>query len=543
MSICAFDSVSKMFGGSQLFKDLSFEIQERDHVGLVGANGSGKSTLLKLMSNLETPDKGAVHMKKGTTVGYLAQIPHIDSEWTCREVLESSFAELAQMEARLAYLGDKLASETQEEKLTKYMNEYGSLQDRFLELGGYEKDSKIERVAHGLGIQSLLSLPFQQVSGGEQTKVNLAYILLQNSSLLLLDEPTNHLDISAVEWLEDYLKNYLGTVIIVSHDRYFLDSIATKIIDLEDGEITIYHQNYSGFVKEKEKKLLLEFQQYQEQQKKIKKMKEAIKRLREWANRSNPPSEGLHKRATNMQRALDRMVKVKKPVLERKKINLQFMTDDRSGKEVVQLKDVAKIYNDEFLFHSVDLQLFYNERACIVGDNGTGKSTLLKVLLSEVKQDDGEVKLGSNVKIGYLSQHHSYNHPKMTVLDVFREEVAVTEGEARHILASFLFYGHAVFKRVESLSGGERMRLRLAQLMHSNINFLILDEPTNHLDIDSKEVLESALDDFEGTILAVSHDRYFLNRLFHKTYWLKDYTMQTYGGNYDWAKSKMQQMN
>lgn len=542
MIICAFHSVNKMFAGNIIFNDLSFEINERDRIGLVGSNGSGKTTILKLIANIETADKGSISIKKGNKVGYLSQIPNFNEEWTCRNVLQSAFAEINKMAERLKQLEEQMTVEQDENQMIKCMNEYGLLQDRYLEMGGYEVESQIERVANGLGIQDLLSLSFIQASGGEQTKVSLAFILLQQPDLLLLDEPTNHLDISAVEWLENFVKTYPGTVIIVSHDRYFLDAVVNRIMDVEDGEITVYHQNYSGFVREKEKNLLVEFQQYQEQQKKIKKMKEAIKRLREWANRSNPPSEGLHKRATNMQRALDRLTKLKKPVLDRKKMNLQFEAEDRSGKDVVIMNDIAKIYDDEFLFHSIKLDLKYKERACIVGDNGTGKSTLLKMITSDVLPDGGELKLGSAVKMGYLSQHHSYENTSKTVLDVFREDVAVTEGEARHILAQFLFYGPAVFQRVGGLSGGERMRLRLAQLMHANINFLILDEPTNHLDIDSKEALETALEQFEGTILAVSHDRYFLNKMFHKTFWLENQIITTFDGSYEYAKKKWHEL-
>jgi len=306
-------------------------------------------------------------------------------------------------------------------------------------------------------------------------------MLLQKPDLLLLDEPTNHLDLFAVEWLEQFLKEYNGTVMVISHDRYFLDEVVTKIFDLEDGEIHVYHTNYSRFVEEKEERLLQEFQAYQEQQKKIKKMKEAIKRLREWANQANPPNEGLHKRARSMERALERMEKLKKPILERKQMGLQFEGQERSGKDVVVMKEVSKGFAEHLLFNEANLHVRFQERAAIVGRNGTGKTTLLKLLLEQIEPDAGEIRIGSSVKIGYLSQH-AYGNRKSNVLEAFREYVAVTEGEARHILAKFLFYGPAVFKKVTQLSGGEKMRLRLAQLMYQDINFLILDEPTNGLD-------------------------------------------------------------
>lgn len=365
-------------------------------------------------------------------------------------------------------------------------------------------------------------------------------MLLQKPDLLLLDEPTNHLDLFAVEWLEQFLKEYNGTVMVISHDRYFLDEVVTKIFDLEDGEIHVYHTNYSRFVEEKEERLLQEFQAYQEQQKKIKKMKEAIKRLREWANQANPPNEGLHKRARSMERALERMEKLKKPILERKQMGLQFEGQERSGKDVVVMKEVSKGFAEHLLFNEANLHVRFQERAAIVGRNGTGKTTLLKLLLEQIEPDAGEIRIGSSVKIGYLSQH-AYGNRKSNVLEAFREYVAVTEGEARHILAKFLFYGPAVFKKVTQLSGGEKMRLRLAQLMYQDINFLILDEPTNHLDIESREVLEEALEQYNGTILAVSHDRYFLNKLFEKTYWIDEHKLFEFAGNYAWARQKWEE--
>ena len=363
--------------------------------------------------------------------------------------------------------------------------------------------------------------------------------MLRNPDLLLLDEPTNHLDIMAAEWLAEFLSSYEGTVVIISHDRYFIDEAATKILDMEDGEIELYHANYSGFLKEKEEKLLREFQAYEEQQKKIKKMKEAIKRLRDWANRSNPPSSALHKRATNMERALARMEKLDRPILNRKKMNFELETGARSGKDVLVIKDARKSFGSRELFSGVNLQLKYQDRAAIVGENGSGKTTLLKFIQGELAPDQGEARLGSNVKIGYLSQHMELSSKDGTVLDAFRSEVVMNEGEARNVLAGFLFYGPAVFKKVSQLSGGERMRLRLAQLMHQDLNFLILDEPTNHLDIDSREVLEEALDGFEGTLLAVSHDRFFLNKLFNKIYWLESGELTEIEGNYDRARVKM----
>lgn len=540
MTICSVNNVTKSFGGNIIFENISLEIKNGERVGLVGRNGSGKTTIFQLLTGMESLDAGAIHMKKGTRIGHVAQIPKFDESRTVYEVLSSAFKIEKELEREMRTLEKHMAEEQESSVLQKLMERYGIIQEKFAFLGGYEIEANIMKVANGLQVTELFPRSFLELSGGEQTKVSLAYMLLQKPDLLLLDEPTNHLDLFAVEWLEQFLKEYNGTVMVISHDRYFLDEVVTKIFDLEDGEIHVYHTNYSRFVEEKEERLLQEFQAYQEQQKKIKKMKEAIKRLREWANQANPPNEGLHKRARSMERALERMQKLKKPILERKQMGLQFEGQDRSGKDVVVIKEVSKGFADHPLFNEVNLHVRFQERAAIVGRNGTGKTTLLKLLLEEIEPDAGEIRIGSSVKIGYLSQH-AYGNMKSDVLEAFREYVAVTEGEARHILAKFLFYGPAVFKKVTQLSGGEKMRLRLAQLMYQDINFLILDEPTNHLDIESREVLEEALEQYNGTILAVSHDRYFLNKLFEKTYWIDERKLFEFAGNYAWARQKWEE--
>ncbi|TYS69152.1 ABC-F type ribosomal protection protein [Sutcliffiella horikoshii] len=542
MMICTLNNITKSFAGTMIFENVSMEIQANDRIGLVGRNGSGKTTIFQLISGLEAPDNGAIHIKKGAKIGYLAQIPSYPDGTTGEDVLLSAFRETVELQHKLRSLEKQMADVVEENELSKIMHEYGVLQERYGFMGGYEMDASIQRIANGLKITSLLSQRFSSLSGGEQTKICLGFILLQNPDVLLLDEPTNHLDIFSVEWLEQYLKDYDGTVVAISHDRYFLDEVATKIIDLEDGEIHTYHTNYSGFLKEKEERLLLEFSAFQEQQKKIKKMKEAIKRLKEWANQSNPPNAAMHRRAKSMEKALNRMEKLKRPILERKAMGLQFDATDRSGKDVVIMESVRKSFDTKDLFKNIDLAVYFKERAAIVGQNGTGKSTLLKILLGELEADSGLVKLGSNVKIGYLSQHIKAGNPSQTLIEAFREDISITQEQARHVLAKFLFYGASVFKKVENLSGGEKMRLRLAQLMHQDINLLILDEPTNHLDIDSREVLEEALEEFDGTILAVSHDRYFLNKYFEKTCWLEDGVLVTYEGNYQYARGKREEL-
>ena len=535
--ICTIQEISKMLGGNTIFENLSLSIKTGDKLGVVGRNGSGKTTLFKLIAGIEKPDVGTIYFKKGTKIGYLAQIPTFSEEVTGMDLLNSAFDELIALQAQMKVLENKLAS-AKPDDMEKLLQLYGDIQEEFTNRNGYSMDSEIEKVIQGLQLSNFVHQSFSNLSGGEQTKIMLGKLLLTKPDLLLLDEPTNHLDLFAVEWLEQYLIAYAGTVVLISHDRYFLDQVISKVADIEEGELSLYHGNYSYFMMEKEARLMREFQDYEEQQKKIKKMKEAIKRLRIWANEAVPPNPGLHRQARNMERALERMEKVRKPLIDPKKMNLSFEAAPRSGKEVVVMEEAGKSFGDKMLLQHANLHVYWKDRLAIVGRNGTGKSTILNILRGELPVDSGIARLGSNVRVGFLSQHFEISNPKARLIDVFRSEVNVFEGDARHILAKFMFYGPDVFKRVGDLSGGERMRLRLAQLMHQDINLLMLDEPTNHLDIDSREVLEDALDDFQGTILAVSHDRYFLNKLFPRTAWLDQGQLTTFEGPYEWARAK-----
>ncbi len=540
MMICTIQEISKMLGGNLIFEDLSLAIKTDDKLGIVGRNGTGKTTLFTLIAGIESPDHGSIHFKKGTKIGYLAQIPSYSEEVTGYDVLLMAFEELQLMQGEMKKLEHQMSTSSAIE-MDKLLKTYGDIQEKFTSLDGYSMDTDIEKVIQGLQLPTFVNQPFTSLSGGEQTKIMLGQLLLTKPDLLLLDEPTNHLDLFAVEWLEQYLVAYEGTVVIISHDRFFLDQVVTKVADLEEGELNLYHGNYSSFVIQKEEKLMREFQEYEEQQKKIKKMKEAIKRLRLWANEAVPPNAALHRRARNMERALERMEKVRKPLVDPKKMNLTFDAAPRSGKEVVIMEEVDKAFGNKVLLSKADFYVYWKDRIAIVGRNGTGKSTILKLLRGELSVDSGIARLGSSVKVGFLSQHFEITDPKARLIDVFRSEVNVFEGDARHILAKFMFYGPDVFKRVGDLSGGERMRLRLAQLMHQDVNLLMLDEPTNHLDIDSREVLEEALEDFQGTIVAVSHDRYFLNKLFPRTAWLDNGVLITYEGAYEWAREKWEQ--
>lgn len=528
------EQIQKIMGGNILFENLQLEVNKGEHVAIVGVNGSGKTTLLQLLAGVEVPEKGRIIKSKEATIGYLHQIPHYPQH-AVKEVLEEAFADIYAIKGKMTVLEQEMQSTVTD----KILLQYGQLQEQFMLVGGYEVDAQLAMIANGLGIVDLLEQPFSNLSGGEKTKVMLGQILLKKPSILLLDEPTNHLDVQAIEWLENYVRNFEGIVIVVSHDRQFMNQVAQKIIEIEDGEAFTYNGHYDAFIAQKEAKIEQQFANYEEQQKKIKKMQETIKRLKQWANEANPPNASMHRRAKSMEKALARIERVKKP-LTKKKMNLALTMAERSGKEVVLLQDIDHGF-DKPLLKDSNLAVYFGERLAIVGSNGSGKSTLLKMMLGEIVPNQGVCHIGSNVKFGYLSQQFEHQNPAIRLIDAFRERVAVSEAEARHILARFLFYGYDVFKKVKDLSGGEKMRLRLAQLMHEDINVLILDEPTNHLDIEAREVLEETLESFEGTIIGVSHDRYFLQKIFSKTAWIENQTIQVFEGDYEWARQKRQE--
>ncbi|MEK5430598.1 ABC-F type ribosomal protection protein [Lysinibacillus sp. FSL R7-0073] len=530
------EQIQKIMGGNILFENLQLEVNSGEHVAIVGVNGSGKTTLLQLLSGVDIPDRGRIIKSKDATIGYLHQIPHYPGH-SVKEVLEEAFADIYALKARMTILEQEMQSNVTDKTLWQY----GQVQEQFMLQGGYEVEAQLAMIANGLGIMEMLAQPFSSLSGGEKTKVMLGQILLSQPAILLLDEPTNHLDMQAIEWLEKYVRSFEGIIIVVSHDRHFMNQIAHKVIEIEDGEAFTYTGNYDAFIAQKEAKIEQQFADYEEQQKKIKKMQETIKRLKQWANEANPPNASMHRRAKSMEKALARIERVKKPI-SKKKMNLALTMAERSGKEVVQLQNIYHGYDKPLLIDS-NLAVYFGERLAIVGNNGSGKSTLLKMMLGEIVPNRGVCHVGSNVKIGYLSQQLEHKNPAIRLIDAFRENVAVSEAEARHILARFLFYGYDVFKKVKNLSGGEKMRLRLAQLMHEDINVLILDEPTNHLDIEAREVLEDTLESFEGTIIGVSHDRYFLQKIFSKTAWLKEQTIHVFEGDYEWARQKLEEFS
>ncbi|TFE24555.1 ribosomal protection-like ABC-F family protein [Cohnella luojiensis] len=533
-------NVKKYNGAQLILENVTFELHHGEKAGLVGRNGSGKSTLLRMVSKIDVPDEGLLTIRKEARIGYLEQIPADVAERTVFDVLAMGYRELLACRSAMAELELRMSEPeagNDPDLLNGLLKKYSALQESFERDGGYELDARIDQVANGLRIdREWYGRPYSSLSGGEKTKVGLASQLILRPDLLLLDEPTNHLDLGGVEWLEEFLLKYDGACLIVSHDRYFLDRVVTKIIDLEDGESSIYHTNYTKYLKEKEERLLQEFADYQEQQKKLKKMRETIKQLMEWGKIGG--NGKFFRRAASMQKALDRMEKLKRPAIDRREAEFELKPVDRSGKRVIEFAGVSKRYGEAVVLDRASGMLEYGEKVMLVGHNGSGKTTLLKLILGEEPADEGELMLGSRVDVGYLAQQQYPDNPKQSVLEYFRQEAGMEEGEARSRLAAYLFYGADVFKPVSLLSGGEWTRLRLALLVLRKPNLLILDEPTNHMDIASREALEEALEEFPGTILAVTHDRYLINRLSEKIWELDRGRINVYLGDFDDYKEK-----
>ncbi|SDW89605.1 ATPase components of ABC transporters with duplicated ATPase domains [Paenibacillus sp. PDC88] len=533
-------NIQKYHGANLVLNDVTIEVHEGEKVGLIGANGSGKSTLLSLIARLEKPDKGLLTVKKEARVGYLPQIPAAFEKLTVYEVLSHGFSRLADCRQKMSRMEQQMgdpAVAADPDALERLLHKYAVLQEEYERGGGYEIDASIDQVATGLGIKKLMySRPFDTLSGGEKTRIVLASQLIMKPELLLLDEPTNHLDLEGMEWLEQFLRQYSGACIIVSHDRFFLDRVVTKIVELEDGEASTFLSSYTGYVRMKEERVLQQFAEYQEQQKQVKKMKETIRQLEEWGRIGG--NEKFFKRAASIRKALDRMEQVKRPVLNPKHASFDLGTRDRSGQVVLLFEALCKQFADKQILQNVEGMIEFRDKIALLGTNGSGKSTFFKLLLGDEQADEGYIEWGSGVTIGYLAQQEEMKEPKKTVLEFFREEVGMEEGAARGILAKYMFYGPDVFREIGKLSGGEWSRLRLAVLVNNKPNVLLLDEPTNHLDIASREALEEALEDYQGTVLAISHDRYFINRLAGKVWELHEGALDVYLGNYDYYAEK-----
>ncbi len=479
-------------------------------------------------------DSGIVSIRKNATIGFLAQTPSkLEENFTVEEVLLKDIKEVFKIEEKLRQTEQKMAT-ANEKRLPSILKEYSMLQEKFEQLDGYEIDSKVNKVCNGFKISpDMKKRVFNTLSGGEKTIVNLAALILKNPDILLLDEPTNHLDIDTMEWLENFLINYKGTIIISSHDRYFLDKVVTKTILIDRGTSEVFHGNYSYYLKENEKRIMAEFEDYKNQQKQIDAMKNAIKKLKEWGKIGD--NENFFKRASCIEKRLEKIELLDKPT-KKKEIPLDFKINNRSGKDVLVVKNLKITVGKKVLFENASFNIKYGEKICLMGKNGTGKSTFIKTILNKEKKYDGYIKLGSNVTIGYIPQEIKFKDNNSTVLEVARNYYDGTETHLRSSLAKFLFYGNNVFKRVGKLSGGEKVRLKLFELIQKNANFLILDEPTNHIDIDTKEMLEDALNEYQGTLLFISHDRYFINKLAEKIFNIEDKKIKVYYGNYDYYK-------
>lgn len=503
------NNIGFAYGTETIIKDISFSVQENDKVGLVGVNGAGKSTLFKIITGELNQENGEVFISKDLVVGYLKQNAALDSDNTLWGELLDVFKDLVDMEKSINKVEIDISTTTDKDKLSSLMKEYSRLTERFSYLGGYEYNSRVRGVLRGLGFDdSEFDKKVSILSGGQKTRLALAKVLLEEPDILMLDEPTNHLDIMAVEWLEDYLKSYKKCLLIISHDRYFLDSVTNKTIEIENHISTVYNCNYSGYVKQKTTNREIQEKHYQQQQKEIARQEAYIEQQRRWNRERNIIA------AESRQKALDRMEKIDKPTAEPQKIRMKFNQTIASGNEVLEVDSLSKGFDKKELFKNVNFRIRRSERVFLLGPNGCGKSTLLKILAGRLDASSGKFNFGAKVKLGYYDQEMSDLNEDNTILDeVWSANQKLVQTEVRSALAAFLFTDEDVFKRISVLSGGEKSRIAMLKLIFSDSNFIILDEPTNHLDINSREILEEALNEYEGTMLIVSHDRYFINKL------------------------------
>jgi ATPase subunit of ABC transporter with duplicated ATPase domains len=526
------NKVVKNYGFKPVLNNISFDIKTNERVSLIGVNGSGKTTILKIIAGIENVNSGMVAIRKDSSIGLLSQIPEqVADDVLVSDIIYNKKNDIIEMQEKLNTYEKKL-SEASGKDLNKVINSYTILHEKFMNAGGYEFESKVGKILSVFKINSqMLERKFNTLSGGEKTIVSLASLLLSEPDILLLDEPTNHLDVETTEWLEQFLNNYKGTILIVSHDRYFLDKVTTKTILVERENVEIFNGNYSYFLEENEKRIMLEFKDYKNQEKQIDAMKETIKRLREWGKMGD--NEKFFKRAACIEKRLEKMDILDKP-LEKRSIPIQFLMEERSGKDVLKIKNLSISFDDKVIFNKASLELFYGERVCIMGKNGSGKSTLIKQILDNNNEN---IKIGSNVLIAYIPQEIRFENEDLTVIDEAKKYFEGSESNLRSALFRFLFMGESVFKRLKMLSGGEKVRLKLFCLMQQKYNLLILDEPTNHIDIDTREILENAIDEYRGTVLFVSHDRYFINKIAKRIINIENNKLVSYIGNYDNYKS------
>ena len=514
--------------GENLLEGLNFEIQEGERVAILGRNGCGKTTLLKILTGEMDYDDGEVFVNPNKRLGLISQIPHFPDGFTVEDVLRSAFREILAAQKKMQRLEQQMTEAVTDDLL----REYDALVNRFQAGGGYDMDVEVDKVCNGLGITAdQRAQEFDSLSGGEKTRVNLARLLLEKTDILLLDEPTNHLDLRSVEWLEGYINAFKGTVLAISHDRFFLDRIAQRVIEIVDGHAEFYSGNYSFYIEEKQARFNLQLKQYEQEQAKLKQLGYTVERMKGWGINNRT----LYRRAMSIQHRMERIKKTEKPKTE-KTMKATFGEKDFSGDVVFQMKNVEKSFGDRTLFSDVELKVEGGERIAILGDNGTGKSTFIKCLLGE-EDCKGKIQFGPTVKWGYLPQIIKFSHPERTLYDTMLYEKNCTPQVARDRLGAFLFQGEDVFKTVGNLSGGEQSRLRLCMLMDEKINLLILDEPTNHLDIASREWVEAAIEEFEGVLLFVSHDRYFIEKFAERIWALEDGTIRDFKCGYSKYRS------
>ena len=536
MAYISAKKIKKTYGPKLIFDNVSFEINNKDRIALVGRNGTGKSTIFKIITGNENYDSGELYVKKDLKIGYLEQEPDYGDK-SVREVINLAKQEIFEINELISSIVEKMTRETDSDILMKLSEKYDKLLNEYAFCGGYEYESEVSKVISGLKIpESYLDMPFKQLSGGEKTRVLLAKLLLGKPDILLLDEPTNHLDIESMEWLENYLQDYSGALFLVSHDRYFLDSVVNKIYELDTDGIEIYDGNYTRYTVEKELRYLSRYKSYTSQQYTINRMEMQIKKFRAL----NTP--GLNKKANEIEHRLEKMEKLPKPILEKKKMSLNDSFVERTGNDVVSIQNLSKSYNGRNIFKNVDLKMRYKDKIAIIGRNGCGKTTLLKIILGEEQPDYGTVKLGTKLKIGYLQQNTTFEETTATILDYYCDQFGISQNEARNQLAKILFTGNDVYKKIGTLSGGEKKRLQLSILMSKNPNFLILDEPTNHLDLASREILEENLENFEGNLLIVSHDRYFVNKMASRLWVYNNESFQSIDGNYEYYRQNKERL-
>lgn len=522
------NKINKSYGFNNVLNNLSFDVKTNERVALIGSNGCGKTTTLKIIMGIESYDSGNISIRKESKIGYLTQMPpKEDDNVSAKSVYLRGVQELIDLENKISDFVENMSSNEKDIKLLD------KLQEEFRISGGYSLKEKIEKIRNGFKITNeLLDREYNKLSGGEKTLINLASIILSNPDILLLDEPTNHLDIDTLEWFEEYLSSYNGTVVIISHDRYFLDRTVNKIIEIENGNANIYHGNYSYYLKESEKRLMIEFQNYKNQQKEIKALKEAIERYKVWGAKSDNPM--FFRRAKAIETRLEKMEVIEKPKTK-SELRINLNVEDRTSNRVMVISNLdLKIGNKELLRNS-HMEVYYKERVCLMGKNGAGKTTFIKNILNNTHDN---IKLGTNIKIGYIPQEIRFDNEDLTIYEHMRKIFVGSESELRSKLNQFYFTTDNIDKKVKNLSGGEKVRLKLLELILKNANFLILDEPTNHIDIDTREILEESLLAYDGTILFISHDRYFINKIATKIVMIENKEMITYNGNYDSIKKK-----